>query len=166
MIKKSVQVATGVLLSTILFSNGIFVYANDSAVFEYINNITVCDKDIINNNNDKHIVIMNILRPNQIIYNDDKNKYLKTEEEKDDDNNDNDNDTLGLLNMTMDEYREQLKNGENLQSLLEKNNVTEQFKSQMFENYENILETAVKNNSITKDEMYALLEKFEENQKI
>ncbi len=137
MAKKSSKLFAGVLVSSILVSNCLFVYAKDIDAFEYV---AYDDKD----KSDKLNIRSISLKLNPIT------------------NTDN-HTVLTLLNMNVADYKNQLKNGEELYSLLDKANAKPQYLDAAYLEYKQILENAVEGNAITSDEMQNLLSTYEKN---
>ncbi len=164
MAKKSAKLIASLLVSTIIISNTLFVYANDNVVaFHFL----LCDT-LSDNDKEKDIdlgeyaVRASFLRP-QLSIDDDKNKYkvVSSKKEKDDAEDDSDVDfTLNLLEMDLNQYKQELKNGEDLRSLLTKNEKTEEYDNKAFTIYKDILQKAVNTNAITQEEMSSLLEQY------
>ncbi len=165
MAKKSTKLLASLLVSTIIISNTLFVYANDNVVALHF---LLCD-NLIEKDNDKnadfrdYVVRVNFLRP-QISVDDDKNKYKvvsSKKEDHDDTEDEKDTDfTLNLLNMDLKQYKQELRNGEDLRSLLTKNEVTEEYDNNAFRIYKETLQKAVETNAITLEEMNKLLEQY------
>lgn len=165
-IRKTKKVVS-VVISFIVLTNATFVYADD---IKFVNRHTlnIVSKNIendkvenINNNNNRKPKI-NVINNRYFVYYDDRNKYaiVETEEEDDDTNKDY---ILNMLNLSYNEYKNELKRGESLQSLLEKNNATTKYNSKKYDDYISILQNAVDNNAISKDEMDKLLSDYIKN---
>ncbi len=139
MAKKSSKLFAGVLVSTIIISNCLFVYAKDFDTYEFV---TYDESD----NYDKLNINSLTLKLNS-------SAVLK--------NSGNENLVLSLLNMNIDQYKNELKNGEDLHSLLEKSNLKNDFLNSAYHEYKQILENAVQSGSITLSEMDTLLNNYE-----
>ncbi len=162
MAKKPAKIIASILVSTIIVSNSLFVYANDNVVAVHFLLCDTIEKESDTDLRD-YVVRANFVRP-QISLNDDKNKYKVVVSDKEKKNDDDDLDfTLNLLNMDLKQYKQELRNGEDLRSLLVKHEVAEQYDNKAFATYKATLAKAVENNAITELEMNELLVKYIEN---
>lgn len=156
---KTTRVMMSTVIAITILSNTILISTHEGQflVDKTVNTIQDIHKD--ENNRPDSKVRINLMNNRQFVYYDDKNKYeIKVSEENVDEDY-----ILKLLNMSYDEYKNELKRGESLQSLLEKNNVTKIYNDRKYLEYANILENAVKNNAISQDEMYKLLNDYIKN---
>lgn len=153
MAKRTFKIITGVVLSTVLVSNTFFVYANSAVMLSIENEknklqkISSIDKNVAKATNDA-IKTLELEIEQSVVETVPQEQYV-----------------LSLLNMNKEQYREELRNGENLRTLLEKNGVTDEFDQSALSSYKNALNVAVTNNAITIDEMNQLLTTYVDNMK-
>lgn len=153
MAKRTFKIITGVVLSTVLVSNTFFVYANSAVMLSIENEknklqkISSIDKNVAKATNDA-IKTLELEIEQSVVETVPQEQYV-----------------LSLLNMDKEQYREELRNGENLRTLLEKNGVTDEFDQSALSSYKNALNVAVTNNAITIDEMNQLLTTYVDNMK-
>lgn len=142
-IRPTKTLASFVLVS-IITSNSLFIYAND------IQASYNCEISLENNKNSS-LIKLNRIQPNKTSKRQLPYVFNAKSFESDD------YEVLHLLNTTYKGYKHQLQKGETLQSILEKNNSSDNYKVLKYIEYEQILQNAVTNNTLTQTEKDNLL---------
>lgn len=148
------KVVASIALAAFITSNSLFVYASD---FTNSNKCQICSE---------HTTPKSIIKISKINDNSDDNDNFISIEVKTPyvfktDKFENDNySVLNLLNTTYSEYKQELKNGETLQDLIKRKQVTDSYNLIKYIEYEKILDNAVENNSLTSTEKIDLLNSF------
>lgn len=101
------------------------------------------------------------------VTNDNKNEVTVLVSKKDDENDEIDEtkeeDALDILEMTLAQYKDELKTGQNFRSLLEEHQVTDLYDNKAYINYKQILSVAVENGAISESEFTTLLDSYIKN---
>lgn len=116
---------------------------------------------------DEKVYKLNAIRDSSTysVISDKKNKLAivvnDDDEDKDDDSNETDDDILlALVDMNLSDYKQELKAGANLRTLLDENQVSDSFDNKVYNDYKNILQNAVNNGAISLDEMNSILNNY------
>lgn len=116
---------------------------------------------------DEQVHKLNVIRASSAysVVSDKKNKLtviINDDEDNDDDDSEKTDDDilLSLVDMNLCEYKQELKAGANLRTLLEENQVADSFDNKGYNDYKNILQTAVNNGAISLDEMNHILNNY------
>ncbi len=154
--KKTMKVITSVLVSTIIVSNCLFVYASEPVLSN-----SEISKNIV------HINRMNLSCLVSLTDEERLRKLLENLSEQNYEDKPDEDYVLSLLNIdNIKSYKQQLKDGNSLRSLLDEQQLSEEYDNTVFNNYKSILENAVAKNAITENEMLSLLQKQKQNMEL
>ncbi len=148
---------TSMVVAMLILSNSIFIYADEKKLIDHHG---IADLTVNENDHCKPKIRLNLINNRQFVLYDNKNEFTIDDTENTDDNDKDADTTLSLLNMNYNEYKNELKKGESLQTLLEKNEVTKKYNEYKYNEYKEILKNAVKNKAITQEEMDKLVKDY------
>lgn len=151
--KKIIKTFAVVMTFTLMFTNSVFA------------NAPILNDKMPSSDLGKYLVHYNALSAQRAYYitNDKKDNTFIISDDSDDNDDDKKDDSdfvLSLLEMNLKDYKSELKNGEDLRSLLEKNQITDAFDNHAYVEYKNILLNAVESGSISSSEMDNILENY------
>lgn len=161
--KNFLRTVTSMLVATVIFSSHIItcttvLFADENTINKNINPIP-----------ENFFLHRNFMSAERAFFvtNDNKNEVTVLVSKKNDENDDIDDenieDALDILEMTLPQYKDELKTGQDFRSLLEEHQVTDLYDNKAYISYKEILSVALENNAITETEFTNLLDSYVKN---